>query len=460
MSEEFKQPEKSVPNLQEFRPLPQQLEVIKYLRRQADYSKGVHEVLLSGSVGSAKSLTIAHLGVTHCIQYPGANFLIGRLALPDLKETLCKRIQQHLFDTGIDYRFNKQTGHFSLPNRSEITAVSWADANLEKLGSHEFSSGAIEELTETKNKEPYEKLLQRIGRLPHVPETFMIAATNPDSPSHWAYKSLIAAQSERVKVFYSNTYDNPFLPKSYVDGLLERLDEKQAQRMIYGKWIEINSEMIYYAYGSWNRRHGEYEIDKRYPIIMAWDFNIGEGKPLSVALMQYIRDKDEFHIFDEIVVEGQRTLDAMEEAEARGLFSPEYTYIIRGDRSGRNNDTRSVKTDYDIIEKFLSNLTVKNQKIQFRKEVPKANPPIRERHNTVNGYLKNANGRTRMFVWDKAKTADEGFRLTALKKGATYLEDDSKEYQHITTAIGYAVVYEARLLQYSHGPKSGSMGEY
>lgn len=459
MSEEFKQPEKSVPNLQEFRPLPGQLEVIKHIRK-ADYSKGVHEILLSGSVGSAKSLSLAHIGTTHCLMYPGANFLIGRLALPDLKETLCKRIQQHLFNTGIDYRYNKQTGHFLLPNRSEITSMSWADGNLEKLGSHEFSSGAIEELTETKDNGPYQKLLQRIGRLPHVPETFMLSATNPDAPSHWAYKQLIAAKSDRVKVFYSNTHDNPYLPASYVDGLLERLDEKQAQRMIYGKWIEINTEMVYYAYSDQNRRHGEYEIDRRYPIILAYDFNIGDGKPLSVALMQYHRHSDEFHIFDEIVVDGQRTLDSLDEAYSRNLFDPSMFYVIRGDRSGKSRDTRSIKSDYAQIENFLQNLTINGRKLQFRMEVPNSNPPIRERHNTVNAYLRNAKGKARMFVWDKAKTADEGFRLTALKKGGSYIEDDSKHFQHITTAIGYAVVYEARKLKFDSQGQSGIIGTY
>jgi hypothetical protein len=35
-------------------------------------------------------------------------------------------------------------------------------------------------------------------------------------------------------------------------------------------------------------------------------------------------------------------------------------------------------------------------------------------------------------------------KLTALKKGAEYIEDDSKEYQHITTAAGYRISYTSR----------------
>lgn len=460
MSEAFILPEKSVPNFLEFEPMPQQLEVIRDIRKNFDYSKGVYELMLSGSVGSAKSLTLAHLIVTHCLMYPAACFGIGRLALPDLKETLCLRLQQHLFETGIDYRYNQQSGHFRLPQRSTIHATSWADGNLEKLGSHEYSSFAIEELTETKVQAPYDKILQRVGRLPHVPETVLISATNPDAPSHWAHKKLIEAKSDRVKVYYSNTFDNPYLPKTYVHGLLERLDEKMAQRMIYGKWVEINSEVIYYAYGQHCRRHGVYEINPNYPIILTFDFNIGEGKPLSMACMQYLPIEDEFHIFDEVVVEGYRTLDTMDEAVSRGLIDPKYSYIIRGDRSGKSRDTRSVKSDYALISDFLENLNLNGHRVNFTLQVPKANPPIKERHNTVNGYMKNALGKTRLFVWDKAKKADEGFRLTSLKSGGNFIEDDSKDYQHITTAIGYSVVYEARLRAFKSQGASGNIGGY
>jgi len=68
-----------------------------------------------------------------------------------------------------------------------------------------------------------------------------------------------------------------------------------------------------------------------------------------------------------------------------------------------------------------------------------SNPPIRTRHNLVNSYCLNANGKRRLFVYEKAKTCDEGLRLTRLKPGGAYIEDDSKHYQHVTTAIGYGI---------------------
>jgi len=434
--------ETSTPNLSEFSPLPQQLKILKDIRRNFDYDKGVHEVMLSGSVGSAKSLTLAHIAITHCLLYPGARFGIGRLALPQLKATLCLKIREHLYGCGIDYRYNESNGSFKFSNKSSIPAISWADANMAKLGSYEFSGFGIEELTETKSADAYNTIKQRVGRLPHVPEQLLISATNPDSPSHWAYKRIIEKSdtNELVKVYYSNTFDNPYLPKTYTKNLLDTLDERMAQRMVYGKWIEIMNEVVYYAYDKqYNFIPQTYKVDPKYPIIISWDFNIGLGKPLSACLMQYIAGV--FHVFNETVVEGQRTHDSLEEIHSRGLLDYNTRYLLHGDATGRHKDTRSKVSDWDIIDNYFANAvnSKTNRAVKYSLEVKRSNPPVRTRHNTLNGMLCNANGQRRVYVYKDAPTVDEGLRLTKLKSGANYIEDDSDRFQHITTALGYAI---------------------
>ncbi len=287
-----------------------------------------------------------------------------------------------------------------------------------------------------------------MNRLPHVKEPFIISATNPNSPRHWAYKKLIESKSNRVKTFFSNTFDNPYLPKSYIDSLIERLDPKMAKRMVWGEWVEIDQERVYYSYNSdFNYRNRSYTVNEMLPIRICFDFNIGEGKPLSMVLAQFeqqnARDMGVWHFYNEVIVDGQRTLDCMEEAADRGLFDIGRQIIIHGDASGRHRDTRNVVSDYDIIEKFLSNYTRKDgRKIVFSNAVPKSNPPLRERHNMSNAYMLSSNGDRRLFVYKDCPTLDEGFRLTSLKSGGQYLEDDRNRYQHCTTAATYAVMSE------------------
>lgn len=447
----------STPSIEDFNPLPQQLDIIRYVRL-GDYSHGTKEILLSGSVGSAKSLTLAHLVVTHCLMFRGAKAGIGRLALPQLKATLCQRIREHLYGLQVDYSYNQSSGSFKIHD-SIIKAVSWSDANFTKLGSMEFSCFAIEELTESKTSDAYDTILERVNRVPHIKEPFLVSATNPDSPAHWAYKKLI--ESPDVKVFYSNTYDNPYLPRAYIEKLKSRLDPKMAQRKIYGQWIEINQEVIYYAY---DREHNfvdkSYKIDRRYPIRLSYDFNIGEGKPLSAIFGQYLADKDEWHWFDQVIVEGQRTRDSLEEAASRGLLDHGLEIRVHGDVSGSSRDTRGTQSDYEIIEKFLANYqTKRGERLRFRIDLPRSNPRIRERHNLVNAYFLNDLGKRRCFVYKDCPTLDEGFRLTKLKAGASYLEQDSDRFQHCTTAAGYAMMYVDQMKGYESS-SSGTIGGF
>lgn len=425
-----------LPNYSTFIPLPGQADVI-YDVKTHDYSTGIFEFLLSGSVGSAKSIVLADLIVDHGLNFHGSNVGIGRLALPRLKETLAKKIREHLFETGVSYRYNETTGCFKLPNKSEITSFSWADKRYQKFRSYELSAMVFEELSENdgEHQKAYKEAVARVGRIPGITEGFVGAATNPDDPSHWVHEYFIEGSKKDPKknVYYSKTTDNIYLPESYVDRLLEIYDAKMAKRMIDGLWISITDDVIYYTYDpQYNFIDESYEVDTRFPIYICYDFNIGLGKPLSVAFHQCINGV--YHIFNEVVVEGQRTQDSLIEAQARGLLDYGVQYIVHGDANGFNRSTSSVDTDYDIIETFLE-----NEKINYDMDVPRSNPLVRERHNIVNGRICNAKGTRRLFVYKDAPTADRGLRLTSLKKGALYLEDDSPEYQHITTAIGYSI---------------------
>ena len=440
----------STPSFTEFDPkvIPYQYKVLEDLECHFDYSIGTHECLLSGSVGSAKSILMAHLAVKHCLKWPRARVFVGRRSLADLRRTIWRKLIDHLdgcLKQGVDYKVNLSRLEIRFCNGSEIMCGSWADGQYMKLRSLELSSVIIEELTENDedDKQAYDEIKMRVGRLPHVLENWIVSATNPDTPDHWAYKYFIEGERRfsTRHVYYSVTTDNPFLPPQYIEQLKNDLDPKMARRMIYGEWLEIQGEVVYYAYDK-DRQFipKTYVVNRQFPVILTWDFNIGQGKPMSMACLQYIDDT--FHVFNEVVIHGARTADTIDELEFKGLLNPEWTYHVSGDAAGKHRDTRGSRTDYDIILKELQN---RNLKLVFR--VPLANPAVRSRHNYVNAYCQNAKGRVRLFVYKEAPTADEGFRLTKLKKNAGYLEDDSKSYQHIGTAIGYAICFEATSAQ-------------
>jgi hypothetical protein len=447
---------RSIPIYSEYDPavIPWQLKVVADIKYKYDYSIGTHEVLLSGAIGSGKSVLAAHLIIDHALRFPNSRIGIGRRSLPDLKATIFRTILEHIDDENVKPYVDKvleTSAQVYLTNGSTIEGVSWSDKRWAKLRSRVYSFFAFEEAIENEHDslQAFVEIRQRVGRVPHVSENIILYCTNPGSPASHLYKYFFDEKQPTKHIYFSLTEQNPFLPKSYVEQLKRDLPFKEAERQIFGKWVEIDRERLYYAYNpDVNFKNTDYIIDPKIPVSIAWDFNIGIGKPMSCILSQYNRPTDTFHFFDEVVIHGSRTEDILEELAARGYF--EYVNVmweIHGDATGGSRTTNSKWSNYDVIDQFLKLYRSKLDpllKVRHKLLIPTQNPPIRERHNILNAYCKNAKGDVRLFIYKKCKIAHEGMRLTSLKKGAEYIEDDSKEYQHVTTAIGYRVVYTSQ----------------
>lgn len=451
----------SCPTLQEFDPrkIPWQFQAIKYFNK-FNYNTGVLELLFSGSIGSAKSVEAAHMIALHAINNEGSRTLVVRRALKDLKRTLWQLILAHLSDSPqLIKNYNKSEMKITLINNSEIIGDSYDDMNLEKFRSLELSAAVIEEASES-NESLYNAIKMRLGRIGGVRQNFMLALTNPDEPSHYLYEKIIQADDPNKKVFYSLTEQNPFLPEWYITSLKKDLDPLMARRMLYGEWISIQGKTPYYAYESLVqfRKSESYQVDENLPLDIMHDFNIGTGKPMSAAVGQF---KDgAYHIAKDFVVEGFNTKEIISEMLESGLFEKASIVRVFGDFNGLNKDTRSSMNDYDIIMKELGLYTKKNGgKLTPKLHVPRSgNPPIKSRQNVVNAYCKNELGQVRLYVYRDAKTVDKGLRLTKIKKGSGYQEDDSDEYQHVVTALGY-YIYEHSTRLRSSGVKM-TVGKY
>lgn len=431
--------------------IPMQGEVIDLLRANWDFKSGTPEILLSGSYGSSKSLLMAHIAVTHCIANYKAVVCIARRALPDLKKTIFQEILDHIQDDlveGKDYKVNHTTASIKfLKTGSEIISMSWADKKYKKGRSLRLSGLVIEELTENNEEdfEAFKTLKARLRRRPWIDESFLICATNPDDPETVWYKYFIASQPHKNRrVFYSRTEDNPFLDPIYIEQLKEDLDPISVRRYLYGEWIAIQGNGIYHCYDSNLHflKNESYKFNPQLPLDISFDFNIGEGKPLSVTVAQYDPVADTFHFAQAVCVESISTHIMMDELQSRGLFDAGMMIRIYGDATGQARSSKSLASDYDIIRTYLSNYKdSKGNTLKYLMQVPRSNPPVKTRHNIVNGYLLNGNGKTRIKVYKDASKLDEGLRLTKLKKGGDYVENDSNDYQHVTTSAGYYICY-------------------
>jgi hypothetical protein len=440
----------STPLFQEFSPeeITWQSEARQFIKH-FNYSSGVLELFYSGGVGSAKTIHHVHEIVKNCLHQPNSRWLMVRRTLKDLKRTSWAELLRHMGDIPqVIKSYNRSELKITFHNGSEILGDSYDDGDLTKFQSLNLSGLDIEEANEMPSRDIYEGLKLRIGRA-GVNRNMIFCRSNPDEPDHWLYKYFINDQEHpNKKVFYSLTEQNPFLPPWYLQNLKRDLSPLMARRKLYGEWISILGEGIYYNYSSArNFKQGEaYKFNPSYPIAICHDFNIGEGKPMSAAVGQRINGV--FHVAKTYLMDGLRTLQILEEIAEDKIFEHPTTFYFYGDASGRANDTRSNQSDWDIIEDFVSNYKRKNgTSLEFSIDVPRSNPPIRRRHNRLNALFMNDLKEVRLYVYKGAADADEGFRLTKLKKGSRLQEDDSFRCQHVTTAIGYWCDY---ILEYEN----------
>lgn len=445
----------SEPCLTRFKPFGYQKKVLSLVLNH-NYSLYTPEILLSGSVGSAKSILLAHIAITHCLRWPGACVGIGRRSLPDLKKTLYKEIIEHMsvgshgpcLIEGRHYRKRDNTAEILFSNGSSILPVTWGDQRYSKFRSMKFSMLLFEELTENDDDfEPGFKILKaRLRRIPWVPENLLIAATNPGEPESVWHKYFIqgAETFDSRYVFYSQTADNPYLDPVYLQQLLQDYSVLEAERYLKGRWISLEGRGIYHAYAEERNLIREpYSFDWTKPLHLTFDFNTAEGKPQSCAAFQVGSDA-RFHFFAESVIDDANwVLDNLTDFEAQGLFEGKQgdrtvrvqKVIVHGDATGRARSSNSLRSNYDLIKDWFA-----ERGIPVVMAVPNINPPLVKRWTTVNALCQNALHEVRIYVYQTCPVLNMGMKLSRKKPG-TSIEDDSKRYQHITTALGYAVCY-------------------
>lgn len=219
------------------------------------------------------------------------------------------------------------------------------------------------------------------------------------------------------------------LPPDVIEAAKRRMSPRQ-YRQEYEASFETASGRVYEDYGPHNYTK---EVIKSHEQIM-WhhDFNF---TPMSSGIG--VRRGNDFYILDEIILTSATSRQSAIEFVERFKNHGNRKVIIYGDPAGRAGEKHGHASDYTEMEQVL-----RANNWQVERRVKPAAPAIKDRQNSVRAKIRNAAGETSLFVnIDKAKYAHKGLATVQIKKGSTFLEEDS-DYQHITTAIGYCVDHE------------------
>lgn len=244
---------------------------------------------------------------------------------------------------------------------------------------------------------------------------------------NWIFKLYERARDgdETIRFVHWRTADNSHIPKTALVRLGGNLDAATAAQELEGLFIRSGGN-VYHAFDrARNVRPGR--LNPTLPLVVGMDFNVN---PMSAVLLQPFTTREGLeglHAITECYQHDGNTFGMaawlVEFCKANRV--PRSKVTVYPDASGRARST-SGKTDHQIL-----------REAGFKVDAPRANPPIRDRVNVVNGLLSPMLLRFPRLLVDPSCVV----LIEALEKQPrdekTGLPDKTKGFDHPVDALGY-----------------------
>jgi len=390
----------------------------------------------SGPLGSGKTVALAHESIRLSTVNPG---LVGLIAAPTyrmLYDVDVPEILAQLNQFQIPYLHIKNS-HIKLTQIGSTILLRTME-NPERLRGPNLAWFGVDEMTYCK-----EESLKRLdGRLRH-PKATLLCGFGAWTPKgfDWVYSRFVdpARRLPDHEAVIAQPFENTAILKStpdFYEKLKSSYDEKFYQQEALGLYLNVFSGQVYYCFGDENIREGGYDPTR--PLFWAMDFNVIRE---SSIIGQY-DDRGEVQILHELVLPDASTTQA---CDAFLNYTNQWTRAGRklhvevyGDASGGARQGATGVTDWVQVRQVLG----QHPNYAPTYHVPPANPPVKDRVNSMNALLKAYNGSRRLFVDQSCAGLMTDFRQVSWKtdaSGNAYGDIDKGNFKltHLSDALGY-----------------------
>lgn len=192
-------------------------------------------LLYSGSFGAGKSRVGCEKGFFLSLKYPNNFGAILRRNFASLRHTTMRTFFRDVCpESYLAKPYNKEEHLLTLKNGSQILFIG-LDSDI-KIGSLELGWAFVDEAIEVP-EDVWIMLDGRVGRLPNIPFSQLMAATNPASNSHYLYRYFFDnPDDDSRQVIQANSLENPYLSPEYKEKLL-KYTGRYKERYVEGKWV-------------------------------------------------------------------------------------------------------------------------------------------------------------------------------------------------------------------------------
>lgn len=323
-----------------------------------------------GGAGSGKSRFVAQKMLYRMVYEKGHRFLVVRKTKESIKASVFQLLVDYIEGWGVRDLFHITKSPMEITHLATGNIILFYGIdNPEKLKSIEKITTIWVEEASDLDENDFNELDRRLrGKMPHYKQ-FMLSF-NPISHLHWLKKRFFDIELANCDIIKTTYLDNPFLLQEDRDVLLDmkRYDLQQYNIYALGDWGVLSTNKVYHNFN--HKKHStQLTVDDFDNLHIGLDFNVGG----CVGIVCGIRD-DEVHIVDTFAV-----------YDTDAIVTQLLTYTNKNitlypDSSGKNRGSNSSQSDVEIL-----------RAAGYYCDVPKANPAIRNRVNSVN----------RMFATDK-----------------------------------------------------------
>jgi hypothetical protein len=231
------------------------------------------------------------------------------------------------------------------------------------------------------------------------------------------------------------------------------LDEKTYRQEFEASFENLGQGRVYYAFDrSENVKPVTHQMNQ--PFCWTLDFNVNPMCSLIAQIGDQTMNSDRgnasrsLRVLDEIVLSDSNTLEAcgmfVERMQALQPDGPVEVKIY-GDAAGEARSTAG-KSDYQIIREFFRTAPRFRTSIHVRS----ANPPVRDRVNTVNSLLCNSQRQRRVSIDPRCLRLIRDLERVVWKADAhgnlgAQVDKSDPELTHVSDALGYLIEREFSL---------------
>jgi phage terminase large subunit len=218
--------------------------------------------------------------------------------------------------------------------------------------------------------------------------------------------------------FQYTTLEGGNVPPEEVAQARLDLDERTFEQEYLANFVNY-SGIIYYNFSreeSVKQWSGDF-----HDVHIGMDFNLD---PMSATVA--VRHGKVLHFIDEIVMYSSNTDEMVDEIKQR--YAGKRITIYPDPACKQRKTSAGGRTDLSILQNAGFNVMVRNK-----------HAAVRDRINSVNSRLKNADGERFIYVDPKCKNVIAGLERQTYKEGTSQPEKDG--YDHMNDALGYLVEY-------------------